>query len=112
MTKDEAERAKRLEKLQSTLHAVQMPQADQQLVGYHRERRPLAEEELDQASVSGLIPAGSKAAPKSELMVFVEETPPLTEEPGEGGDPPESPNAETDDHGSSVERISGASGLN
>jgi hypothetical protein len=33
MTKDEAERAKRLEKLQSTLHAVQMPQADQQLVG-------------------------------------------------------------------------------
>jgi hypothetical protein len=112
MTKDEAERAKRLEKLQSTLHAVQMPQADQQLVGYHRERRPLAEDELDQASVSGLISAGSKAAPKSELMVFAEETPPLTEERGEGGDPPESPKAETDDHGSSVERVSGASGLN
>ena len=112
MTKDEAERAKRLEKLQSTLQAVQMPQADQQLVGYHRERRPLAEEELDQASVSGLIPAGSKAAPKSELMVFVEETPPLTEEHGEGGDPPELPKAETDDHGSSLEGVSGASGLN
>ena len=83
MTKDEAERAKRLEKLQSTLHAVQMPQADQQLVGYHRERRPLAEEELDQASVSGLIPAGSKEflellsgvrrLPVKEAMILSEE---------------------------------------
>ena len=67
MNKEE-EQAKRLAKLQSTLESVQMPRADQNLVVYHRERRPLAEEELVHASPSGLVGAAKKSpAPKRSL---------------------------------------------
>lgn len=65
MTKDEEEKAKRLQKLQATLAAVQQPEADQELVGYHRGRRPLAEEEVHRASPSGRIFPGK--TPKEEV---------------------------------------------
>ena len=72
MNKEE-EQAKRLAKLQSTLESVQMPQADQNLVVYHRERRPLAEEELVHASPSGLVGAAKKSpAPLSDRLVMGE----------------------------------------
>ena len=69
MTKED-EKAKRLEKLQATLAAVQKPQADQDLVGYHRGRRPLAEEELPQASASGLIISRERAPRKSFPLAY------------------------------------------
>jgi hypothetical protein len=85
MNKEE-EQAKRLAKLQSTLESVQMPQADQNLVVYHRERRPLAEEELVHASPSGLVGAAKKSpAPLSDRLVMGEQTPQPVEDLEEVG---------------------------
>jgi transcription elongation GreA/GreB family factor len=93
----EDDQAKRLAKLQRTLDSVQMPQADQNLVDYHRghvslsegegtaqprERRPLAEEELAQASASGLIETGSILATStgSNRLMMGDHTPQLAED--------------------------------
>ena len=85
MNKEE-EQAKRLAKLQSTLESVQMPQADQNLVVYHRERRPLAEEELVHASPSGLVGAAKKSpVPLSDRLVMGEQTPQPVEDVEEVG---------------------------
>ena len=74
MTKED-EKAKRLEKLQATLAAVQKPQADQDLVGYHRGRRPLAEEELPQASASGLIISRNARQEETSPFLIKEDLP-------------------------------------
>jgi hypothetical protein len=113
MTKDE-EIAKRLEKLQATLAAVQQPQADQDLVGYHRGRRPLAEEEVSQASSSGLILPGK--VPKEDAPLVIEEgtTAPEVEmhERGVLSDEPEMPKPEVNVLVPSDEWVPSASGLN
>ena len=86
----EDEQAKRLAKLQSTLASVQMPQADQNLVGYHRERRPLAEEELGRASPSGLIAAANESSTENDRLVLRKEVPSqLVKESEEVGGQPE-----------------------
>jgi hypothetical protein len=110
MNKEE-EQARRLAKLQSTLQSVQMPQADQNLVGYHRERRPLAEEELERASPAGRIATANEPSTENERLVLRKEDPPqLVKVPEEVGGQSELRDTEIKDPFS--ERVSGASNLN